>query len=98
MFNLQMKLRLGRKGSLPFHVWAVRLRLEYQSERSYKAPALRDYLRNLVGPKWQWLQDQKVWDLCGKPDKAQVTPRSAPESPTSGQFAALRAPARRGGR
>lgn len=51
MFNLQMKLSRGRKGRLSFHVWAVQLCLEYQSETSYKAPTLRDYLRNLVGPK-----------------------------------------------
>lgn len=51
MFNLQMKLSPGRKGRLSFHVWAVQLCLEYQSETSYKALTLRDYLRNLVGPK-----------------------------------------------
>lgn len=65
-----MKLSPGRKGRMSFHVWAVQLCLEYQSEARYKAPAPRDYLRNLVGPKWQSFGDQKVWDLCRKPGKA----------------------------
>lgn len=70
MFNLQMELRLGRKGRMSFHVWAVQLCLEYQSEARYRAAAPRDYLRNLVGPRWQSFGDQKVWDLCRKPGKA----------------------------
>lgn len=91
MFNLQMKLSLGRKGRLPFYVWAVQLCLEYQSEMSYKAATLRDYLRNLAGPKWQRLRDQKVWYLCSKPEEACVALRSAPKSQTSGQLTVFRA-------
>lgn len=84
MFNLQMKLSPGRKGRMSFHVWAVRLCLEYQSEARYKAPARQDYLTNLVGPKRRRLRDQKVWDLCRKPRKSQ--PQKSQISGHSAEF------------